>query len=366
VAHRNVATRAILDGAFDGSTGSPRSSRLRGRSVAVWPVDPLPAARARKPRALYPAEKDRERDLAKPSSTTDAASILSGRIPGTRGTRTPSRAERRTRRGRVAGIRRVGIASKEASSPPELPGSKRGFVLVQDSSGSTARRIEIVIDLARKLSSRLHRARARLPRASLRSQGNGRITFSIEWHGPTVGQPSSAPGTRITEGDILSRPRRSGVRPDARAADLPARAASSRSRATRSASVTRRHSVRRRGRRVSRTAPTRMFRCDVNHARTSSSPSTSTRSAATAPRSPERALGGSRRRPRRLADVFVSARMLPGTAPAGRASRRRTSRRSTATDSRAARARTTAASDSASRILRACRPMRATTSTRST
>ena len=35
------------------------------------------------------------------------------------------------------------------------------------------------------------------------AQSNRRITFGIQWHGPTVGQPSSSPGIPITEGDLL-------------------------------------------------------------------------------------------------------------------------------------------------------------------
>lgn len=76
-------------------------------------------------------------------------------------------------------------------------------MLVQDKSGSVSRRIEVVLELARKVRPGFTGLVLACLAPSLRSQGNGRITFSIEWHGPTVGQPSSAPGTPITEGDIL-------------------------------------------------------------------------------------------------------------------------------------------------------------------
>jgi hypothetical protein len=38
---------------------------------------------------------------------------------------------------------------------------------------------------------------------SVAAQVSGRVSFSIEWHGPTVGQPSSTGGTLTTEADIL-------------------------------------------------------------------------------------------------------------------------------------------------------------------
>jgi WD40 repeat protein/serine/threonine protein kinase len=67
VAHRSVARGAVLDGSFDGDLHSPRViTACEDGSVSVWPVDPLPAARARRPRTLYANEKDRERQLAKP------------------------------------------------------------------------------------------------------------------------------------------------------------------------------------------------------------------------------------------------------------------------------------------------------------
>jgi len=34
-------------------------------------------------------------------------------------------------------------------------------------------------------------------------QNNRRVTYSIDWHGPTVGQPANVSGTRITEADVL-------------------------------------------------------------------------------------------------------------------------------------------------------------------
>ena len=67
VAHRNVASSPVLDGTFDGNARSPRViTACEDGSVSVWPVDPLPAARARRPRDLYSAERDRERALARP------------------------------------------------------------------------------------------------------------------------------------------------------------------------------------------------------------------------------------------------------------------------------------------------------------
>jgi hypothetical protein len=39
--------------------------------------------------------------------------------------------------------------------------------------------------------------------AVARAQNPNRVTFSIDWHGPTVGRPASGSGTPITEGDIL-------------------------------------------------------------------------------------------------------------------------------------------------------------------
>ena len=67
VAHRNVARGPVLDGSFDGDARSPRViTACEDGTVSVWPVDPLPAARARRPRTLYANEKDRERQLAKP------------------------------------------------------------------------------------------------------------------------------------------------------------------------------------------------------------------------------------------------------------------------------------------------------------
>ncbi len=67
VAHRAGGDAAILDAAFDGGRENPRVIVARDDgTVSVWPVDPLPAARARTPRALFPSERDRERRLALP------------------------------------------------------------------------------------------------------------------------------------------------------------------------------------------------------------------------------------------------------------------------------------------------------------
>ena len=67
VAHRDVFRSPILDGAFDGSLSSPRViAACEDGTVSIWPVDPLPAARARKPREPYRNEIDREKLLAKP------------------------------------------------------------------------------------------------------------------------------------------------------------------------------------------------------------------------------------------------------------------------------------------------------------
>ena len=67
VAHRGGGDAAILDGAFDGGRENPRVLVARDDgTVSVWPVDPLPAARARVPRALSRSERDRERRLALP------------------------------------------------------------------------------------------------------------------------------------------------------------------------------------------------------------------------------------------------------------------------------------------------------------
>jgi WD40 repeat protein len=67
VAYRSGSDAAILDGSFDAGGGSLRviTARADG-TVSVWPVDPLPAARARRPRALNALERDRERRLALP------------------------------------------------------------------------------------------------------------------------------------------------------------------------------------------------------------------------------------------------------------------------------------------------------------
>jgi WD40 repeat protein len=67
VAHRTGGPAAILDAAFDGGISNPRVIVARDDgTVSLWPVDPLPAARARMPRPLHPLEKERERRLALP------------------------------------------------------------------------------------------------------------------------------------------------------------------------------------------------------------------------------------------------------------------------------------------------------------
>ncbi|MFN0009505.1 MAG: protein kinase domain-containing protein [Planctomycetota bacterium] len=67
VAYRSGGGAAILDGAFDGETSNPRVITAReDGTVSIWPVDPLPAARLRKPRDLNVLEKERERRLALP------------------------------------------------------------------------------------------------------------------------------------------------------------------------------------------------------------------------------------------------------------------------------------------------------------
>jgi len=67
VAHRASRDAAILDARFDGGLANPRVVVARADgSVSVWPVDPLPAARARMPRSLTPLEKEREQRLARP------------------------------------------------------------------------------------------------------------------------------------------------------------------------------------------------------------------------------------------------------------------------------------------------------------
>jgi hypothetical protein len=67
-------------------------------------------------------------------------------------------------------------------------------VLVQPKSGSV-RGIQLRSGLAVVVVAALA--------PSVAAQANRRITFGIQWHGPTVGQPSSSPGTPITEGDLL-------------------------------------------------------------------------------------------------------------------------------------------------------------------
>ena len=67
VAYRGGGGAAILDGAFDGATSNPRVITAReDGTVSIWPVDPLPAARLRRPRELNSLERDRERRLALP------------------------------------------------------------------------------------------------------------------------------------------------------------------------------------------------------------------------------------------------------------------------------------------------------------
>jgi WD40 repeat protein len=67
VAHRESRGSAVLDAAFDGGASSPRAVVAReDGTVSVWPVDPVPAARARMPRGIHPHEKERERHLALP------------------------------------------------------------------------------------------------------------------------------------------------------------------------------------------------------------------------------------------------------------------------------------------------------------
>jgi WD40 repeat protein len=67
VAYRAGGGAAILDGAFDGASANPRVITAReDGTVSVWPVDPLPAARLRKPRDLNVLERERERRLALP------------------------------------------------------------------------------------------------------------------------------------------------------------------------------------------------------------------------------------------------------------------------------------------------------------
>ncbi len=67
VAHRAARDGTILDAAFDGGTANPRVIvALDDGTVSIWPVDPLPAARARLPRSLTPLEKEREQRLALP------------------------------------------------------------------------------------------------------------------------------------------------------------------------------------------------------------------------------------------------------------------------------------------------------------
>jgi WD40 repeat protein len=67
VAYRSGGGAAILDGTFDGDTSSPRVVTAReDGTVSIWPVDPLPSARLRKPRDLNSLERERERRLALP------------------------------------------------------------------------------------------------------------------------------------------------------------------------------------------------------------------------------------------------------------------------------------------------------------
>ena len=81
-------------------------------------------------------------------------------------------------------------------------------MLVQGQSGAESRRIEVVLEFAKRSRPGIAGivlaclAPAFLASA-LRAQSPSRLTFSIEWHGPTVGQPSTLPGVPITEGDIL-------------------------------------------------------------------------------------------------------------------------------------------------------------------
>ena len=72
-------------------------------------------------------------------------------------------------------------------------------MLVQPKSGS-GRGIQTVPRFARPTLAAISLA---CFAPSLAAQSNRRITFGIQWHGPTVGQPSSSPGTPITEGDLL-------------------------------------------------------------------------------------------------------------------------------------------------------------------
>jgi len=67
VAYRGGGGAAVLDGAFDAGASSPRVITAReDGTVSIWPVDPLPAARLRRPRDLNVLERERERRLALP------------------------------------------------------------------------------------------------------------------------------------------------------------------------------------------------------------------------------------------------------------------------------------------------------------
>ena len=69
----------------------------------------------------------------------------------------------------------------------------RGRVAPRRSSARARRRLALVATLAATLAC--------LAPASSGQQN--RISFTIDWHGPSVGQPSSTPGTLMTEADIL-------------------------------------------------------------------------------------------------------------------------------------------------------------------
>jgi WD40 repeat protein len=66
VAQRDLGTR-LFCAAFDAS-GGPSRVLCTGEdgTISLWPVDPLPAARARRPRELSQLERERERRLALP------------------------------------------------------------------------------------------------------------------------------------------------------------------------------------------------------------------------------------------------------------------------------------------------------------
>ena len=66
-AHRTGYAGTVLHASFSPLPGDLRViAACADGTASVWPVDPLPAARARLPRGLEPWELDRERKLAEP------------------------------------------------------------------------------------------------------------------------------------------------------------------------------------------------------------------------------------------------------------------------------------------------------------